>query len=62
MQLAASETPLRFQAMQELCLQPMQTAKYFSTGDFEKKEEFVHYALNFDFYTHFTSPIRSCFA
>lgn len=36
----------------------MQQAKYFCTGDCEDISEYHHYALAFDYYTHFTSPIR----
>ena len=42
----------------ELVLVPMQTAKYFCTGDFEEHEKWQHYALAVPYYTHFTSPIR----
>ncbi|KAJ2162481.1 hypothetical protein GGF46_000612 [Coemansia sp. RSA 552] len=35
----------------------MQEADYFATGDCSK-EEFAHYGLAVDYYTHFTSPIR----
>lgn len=56
--LAQQVSPEKFQAMQLLCTQPMQVAKYFCTGD-QTEAEFLHYALNFKFYTHFTSPIRS---
>ena len=36
----------------------LQTAKYFSTGDFEEQDKWQHYALAVPHYTHFTSPIR----
>lgn len=36
---------------------PMQPAKYLCTYEREPSE-YHHYALNFDMYTHFTSPIR----
>jgi len=37
----------------------MQLAKYVCAGDYPgEPEAFRHYALNFDIYTHFTSPIR----
>eukprot|EP00658_Telonema_sp_P-2_P048691 TRINITY_DN37024_c0_g2_i1.p1 TRINITY_DN37024_c0_g2~~TRINITY_DN37024_c0_g2_i1.p1 ORF type:complete len:769 (-),score=165.92 TRINITY_DN37024_c0_g2_i1:138-2444(-) len=36
---------------------PMQQANYFCTGDMEP-DEWGHYALAIDRYTHFTSPIR----
>ena len=35
----------------------MRPALYFIVGD-TLKEEWHHFALNFDVYTHFTSPIR----
>lgn len=45
------------QVISSLTIKPMQQAKYFCT--FEKPPSFFHhYALNVDFYTHFTSPIR----
>jgi DIS3-like exonuclease 2 len=40
------------------CTKIMETAEYFSTGMLEDTEEWRHYALNIQFYTHFTSPIR----
>jgi len=48
-------------AMMLLCTKPMQLAEYFCTGDpaFEGNEAlWRHYALAFEHYTHFTSPIR----
>ena len=35
----------------------MEAAKYFVVED-RKEDEWKHFALNFDIYTHFTSPIR----
>jgi exosome complex exonuclease DIS3/RRP44 len=35
----------------------MQQAKYFASGTMGK-DEFWHYGLATDIYTHFTSPIR----
>ena len=35
----------------------MKPALYFLVGE-SKKEFWHHFALNFDIYTHFTSPIR----
>jgi len=36
----------------------MQQAEYFVCGTGKDAEDPHHFALNFDFYTHFTSPIR----
>jgi exoribonuclease R len=44
--------------MEHICTKPMQQAKYFCTGDHPDYKEWHHYALAFDMYTHFTSPIR----
>ena len=35
----------------------MNSAKYFCIGD-KKPEEFKHFSMNLQYYTHFTSPIR----
>ncbi|KAJ3162413.1 hypothetical protein HDU86_004893 [Geranomyces michiganensis] len=43
--------------MRQLCIKPMQRAKYFSTGSLDIKA-WHHFALNVPLYTHFTSPIR----
>ncbi|KAJ3180051.1 hypothetical protein HDU87_002274 [Geranomyces variabilis] len=43
--------------MRQLCIKPMQRAKYFSTGSLDIKG-WHHFALNVPLYTHFTSPIR----
>lgn len=32
--------------------------RYFAVGDLSVREMWSHFALNFDVYTHFTSPIR----
>ncbi|CAO0790682.1 unnamed protein product [Mucor circinelloides] len=40
-----------------LAIRTMQRAKYFCSGSLDIAK-FHHYALNEDFYTHFTSPIR----
>ena len=36
----------------------MQLAQYFARGQLPEEESWRHYALAFDKYTHFTSPIR----
>jgi hypothetical protein len=51
-------TPAEFQVVQLLLMGPMQVAQYFCTGDCSE-DQFVHFALNVPYYTHFTSPIRS---
>jgi hypothetical protein len=40
-----------------ICTKPMRAAEYMCTGDFDESE-WGHYALAFQRYTHFTSPIR----
>jgi len=50
-----------FYAVVLLATKPMQTAMYFCTGApayQEQSSKWRHYALAFDHYTHFTSPIR----
>ncbi|KAJ3416951.1 hypothetical protein HDV05_008009 [Chytridiales sp. JEL 0842] len=44
-------------AMQQLCIKPMQRATYFCTG-LTNLNHWAHFALNVPLYTHFTSPIR----
>lgn len=46
-----------YELMQILATEPMQLAMYFNTGDHEESD-WRHFALAFDHYTHFTSPIR----
>lgn len=43
--------------IESLATKPMEQAKYFCTADLPR-DQWKHYALNFDRYTHFTSPIR----
>lgn len=52
-----TESPLIFAALQTLATRPLQLAKYFCTGDLDFKM-WKHFALNINYYTHFTSPIR----
>ncbi|ORZ18488.1 hypothetical protein BCR42DRAFT_410935 [Absidia repens] len=40
-----------------LAIQPMKRATYICSGAVRNKQ-YLHYALNQDYYTHFTSPIR----
>ncbi|KNC47908.1 uncharacterized protein AMSG_11793 [Thecamonas trahens ATCC 50062] len=46
-----------YAVVMDLLASPMQSAQYFCTADHDENE-FRHYALAFDHYTHFTSPIR----
>lgn len=48
---------LEYQTLVILGAKIMRLAKYFSTENLEK-EQWHHFALNVDEYTHFTSPIR----
>ena len=60
-QLALSAAPEVCSAVTLLSTKPMQLAQYFCTGSqaFAGNEAlWRHYALAFDRYTHFTSPIR----
>lgn len=40
-----------------LATQAMSVASYFSTGSLPR-DQYFHYGLALDYYTHFTSPIR----
>ncbi|KYQ89653.1 putative ribonuclease II domain containing protein [Tieghemostelium lacteum] len=51
------EDPRILQAIQLLSVRSMRLAEYFCSAS-EEQEMWHHYALNVDFYTHFTSPIR----
>ena len=48
---------LVFQLLRSLATLAMSNARYFCTGAI-LPDEFVHYGLALDRYTHFTSPIR----
>lgn len=48
---------LSSQILRTLATQAMSNALYFSTGSVSS-EEYFHYGLALDRYTHFTSPIR----
>ena len=45
------------QVLRILATQAMSQAEYFSTGSLSP-DQFSHYGLALDHYTHFTSPIR----
>ncbi|KAM9311270.1 DIS3-like exonuclease 1 [Gastrophryne carolinensis] len=49
--------PLVNRMLRAMATQAMSNAQYFSTGSYSE-EEFYHYGLALDKYTHFTSPIR----
>ena len=49
--------PLVLSVVSQLLVRSMQLAEYINSGEYEV-EEWRHYALNTDRYTHFTSPIR----
>ncbi|KAL2316014.1 Ribonuclease II family protein [Schizosaccharomyces pombe] len=43
---------------ENMAVRSLNRAEYFCTGDFGEKTDWHHYALSFNHYTHFTSPIR----
>ena len=45
------------QILRSLATQAMSNAAYFSTGSLGQ-DQYQHYGLALDYYTHFTSPIR----
>mmetsp|Transcript_15599 Transcript_15599/g.39885 ORF Transcript_15599/g.39885 Transcript_15599/m.39885 type:complete len:692 (+) Transcript_15599:3-2078(+) len=51
------ENPEFNHVLRTLATRAMSEAQYFCTGDFEP-DQFYHYGLAADYYTHFTSPIR----
>ncbi|XP_026528832.1 DIS3-like exonuclease 1 [Notechis scutatus] len=57
MEAKASSDPLVNQLLRSMVTQAMSNAVYFSTGSCPE-EDFFHYGLALDKYTHFTSPIR----
>jgi VacB/RNase II family 3'-5' exoribonuclease len=59
LQSYTEEYPFMQQAVRHALLREMQLAKYVRKGDCDEKDfKAHHFALNMDFYTHFTSPIR----
>merc|ERR1712025_1005599 len=44
--------------VETLLTKPMMSAEYICAGKCDDPSEWRHYALNFDQYTHYTSPIR----
>ncbi|WBW74368.1 3'-5'-exoribonuclease activity Dis3L2 [Schizosaccharomyces osmophilus] len=43
---------------ENMAVRSLNRAEYFCTGDFPERSDWHHYALSFNHYTHFTSPIR----
>ncbi len=54
---ATLQDPGAGEALTMLLTKPMQLAAYFCTADVEP-DQWGHYALAMQHYTHFTSPIR----
>jgi exoribonuclease R len=58
-QLVANGEDVKASIVQIVLTQAMQLAEYFCTGDESiDKKDWRHFALNVDYYCHFTSPIR----
>ncbi|ESO87500.1 hypothetical protein LOTGIDRAFT_127673 [Lottia gigantea] len=51
------DDPVVNKLLRQLAVYAMSTAQYFSTGSLPH-DQFFHYGLALDLYTHFTSPIR----
>ncbi|XP_076854118.1 DIS3-like exonuclease 1 [Brachyhypopomus gauderio] len=56
-QASDPQDPLVNRLLRMMATQAMSNALYFSTGSYPE-EEYYHYGLALDRYTHFTSPIR----
>ncbi|EPX70821.1 ribonuclease II family protein [Schizosaccharomyces octosporus yFS286] len=56
--LRSSFNPDLVELFENMAVRSLNRAEYFCTGDFPERSDWHHYALSFDYYTHFTSPIR----
>jgi DIS3-like exonuclease 2 len=58
MQESVKHDPVLYSILMQYASKPMQSAKYFCSGEFKDKEDWAHYAHAIPLYTHFTSPLQ----
>jgi DIS3-like exonuclease 2 len=58
MQESVKHDPVLYSILMQYASKPMQSAKYFCSGEFKDKEDWAHYAHAIPLYTHFTSPLH----